>query len=102
MPSGPSNTGGVTIASAAYTDRFKKDLKKYKKKDPDLYRDIRQAVQDLLQNPRRGYLRFEKLQGHEGIFTVHVRGNVKISMDIDGDHATLRRVGHHDTIDSNP
>lgn len=102
MPNGPSHQGGRNVASVAYTKRFEKDLKKIKKKDSELYANVLQAIEDLLKDPRPGYLRFEKLQNPDGVYTVHVRGNVKISMEFDGDAATLRRVANHDTIDSSP
>lgn len=102
MPSGPSKFGGVKLGGVSYTSRFKRDLKKYEKRDPQLHEKILDAIRHMTADPRPGYLRFEKLQGAKDIYTVHVQGNVKISLDINGDHATLRRVAHHDDIDTSP
>ena len=61
-------------------------------------------LRDLLRNPMPPGLRFEKLQGYRNpsIYTIHVTGNYKASMEIDGDTATLRRVGTHNEIDRRP
>lgn len=44
------------------------------------------------------------LKGHASppIYTVHVTGNYKISMEIEGTEAFLRRVAPHDEIDRAP
>jgi hypothetical protein len=92
--------GGVVIKRWAKTRRFHKD---YDKLTIDLRNTVDQKLQDLCGNPRPPGLGFEKLQGHDGIiYTIHVTGNHKISMEIAGSDAMLRRVGTHDEIDRAP
>lgn len=96
-----TGAGGVVIASWRKLKRFHRDY-------DDLPREMRDKVDDRLQglikNPRPPGLAFEKLKGYSDpdIYSIHVTGNYKITMEIDGDHATLRRVGDHNKIDRAP
>jgi mRNA-degrading endonuclease RelE of RelBE toxin-antitoxin system len=94
-------TGGVVIARWAKTKRFHKD---YDKLTIDLRNQVDSKLQDLAKNPRPPGLRFEKLKGYDKppIYTVHVTGNYKMSMEVSGSDATLRRVGTHDEVDRAP
>lgn len=49
-------------------------------------------------------LRFEKLKGYSDpdVYSIHVSGNYKLSMEISGSRAILRRVATHDEIDRQP
>jgi plasmid maintenance system killer protein len=49
-------------------------------------------------------LRFEKLSGYSNpdIYTIHVNGNYKVSLEVTGGNALLRRVAPHDEIDRAP
>jgi mRNA-degrading endonuclease RelE of RelBE toxin-antitoxin system len=93
--------GGVAIARWAKTKRFHKD---YDKLTIDLRDLVDSKLQDLSKSPRPPGLRFEKLKGYDDppIYTAHVTGNYKMSMEINGAVATLRRVGSHDEIDRAP
>lgn len=93
--------GGVVVRSFSLTIRFKKD---YRKLDPQLQQRVDSKLEDLCKDPRPAGLVFEKLKGYDNpcIYTIHVTGNYKLSMQIDGDTATLRRVGNHDEIDRAP
>jgi len=95
--------GGVSITTTNPTERFEKD---YRKLDPDLQNEVDECLKDLLKNPMPNSLKFEKLSGHKNpnIYTVHVTGNNshKISMEVDGDVATLRRVRKHKPMDRAP
>lgn len=104
-PGRPGHFGGRPIARIETTKRFDKDLAKCRKKKPELFNAACEALKDLKKDPQPGYLRFEKLKGHEGIYTVHVTGEFKISMEFDESDAQkvlLRRLAHHDKIDSTP
>jgi len=94
-------SGGVTIKRWAKSKRFHKD---YDKLTTDLRDQVDQKLQDLCKDPRPAGLRFEKLQGYSDpdIYTIHVTGNYKVSMDICSSDARLRRVGTHDEIDRAP
>ena|SRR5436190_15717607 len=94
-------TGGVVVRRWAKSDRFHKD---YQKLPVELRDTVDQKLQDLTQNPRPPGLRFEKLKGYADpdIYTIHVTGNYKASLEIGGDRAWLRRVGTHDDIDRAP
>lgn len=93
--------GGVVLASIDYTARFKKDWKKLPTALQDLSKD---KLCDLMKNPMPAGLRFEKLKGYRNpsIYTIHVTGNYKISLEIVRDKAVLRRIACHDDIDRTP
>lgn len=94
-------SGGATIHTWRKSKRFHKDYDKL----PLELRDLVDAkLQDLARTPRPPGLRFEKLKGHSNpdIYTVHVTGNHKVSMEIVGDNAFLRRVADHNEIDRAP
>lgn len=93
--------GGVVITSVDYTKRFKKDFSK-------LDRDLQDAASDKIKclqaDPRPPGLVFEKLKGYSqpSLYTIHVTGNYKISMEIIGSQAILRRIACHNEIDRHP
>lgn len=89
--------GGVKIGRWSKSKRFHKEY--------DELRDIVDSkLQDLTNSPMPPGLRFEKLKGYGDpeIYSVHVTGNYKITMEILSSHATLRRVATHDEIDRQP
>lgn len=90
--------GGVVITRLMKTRRFERDYLRLGDRRVD------RVLEALMQNPMPPGLRFEKLKGHHSpdIYTVHVTGNYKISMSIEGATATLRRLGTHDDIDRAP
>jgi len=93
--------GGVVIVGLQYLKTFKKDFSKL---TPDYQNLVESKLKDILKNPRPSGLKFEKLKGYKNpdIYTIHVTGNYKISFAINGDEATLRRVGNHNYIDRTP
>ena len=64
------------------------------------------AIADLLDDPIPGRLGFKKLGGYKKptLYTITIGGNhaYKLSMEIVGDVAVLRRVGTHKEIDREP
>lgn len=64
------------------------------------------AIVDLLRDPIPGRLGFKKLTDYRNpnIFTITIGGNhaYKLSLEIQGDVAVLRRVGTHKQIDDHP
>jgi hypothetical protein len=93
--------GGVVIKRWSKSKRFHKDYDKLSLQLRDL---VDQKLQDLAQDPRPPGLKLEKLKGHSNpdIYTIHITGNHKASMEIDGSNASLRRVATHDEIDRAP
>lgn len=93
--------GGLKITAYDFSNRFKRDFKKL---DPALKNRLKDKLEDLLKNPMPPGLGFEKLKGYSDpdIYTIHVTGNYKISMEIVGTLAKLRRVSPHDDIDRLP
>lgn len=91
--------GGVVIKRWAKYRRFHKDYEKLTIELRDL---VDQKLQDLCAEPMPPGLRFEKLKGHDNVYTIHITGNYKASMDICGSDASLRRVASHDEIDRAP
>ena len=90
--------GGVVITRLSKTRRFERDYARLGDARVD------KTLAALMQNPMPPGVRFEKLKGRANpdIYTVHVTGNYKISMSIDGSTATLRRLGTHDEVDRAP
>ncbi|MDR2219758.1 MAG: type II toxin-antitoxin system RelE/ParE family toxin [Methylobacillus sp.] len=96
-----TGAGGVKIATWRKGRRFHRDYDKLDIGTRDL---TDEALQQLTKEPRPPGLRFEKLKGHSNpdIYTIHVTGNYKVSMEIDSSCAFLRRVANHDEIDRQP
>lgn len=94
-------SGGVVIRAISYTTRFKRDRKK-------LAHEYRQTLDGklaaLLENPMPSGLCFEKLKGisNPAVYSIHVTGNYKVTFELQGDTAVLRRVACHDEIDRAP
>ena len=86
------NAGGIKITSITYSDRFSRDFKKLSPQYKDLFKS---KIKRLYEQPLPSGLRFEKLKGYSNpiIYTIHLEGNYKVSMTIDGSTALLRRVG---------
>jgi hypothetical protein len=67
---------------------------------------FKEAYRLLLQDPQPKKLRLEKLSGYKkpGIYTIHVTANHshKLSFELVGDVAELRRIGTHKEIDRTP
>ena len=95
--------GGVKITEISYTEKFKQDFKKL---EPDLQDKVKEAIKQLSSYPFPRSLRFEKLKGikNPSVFTIHVTSNHshKLSFELCGSSAILRRIGTHKLIDRNP
>lgn len=93
--------GGVIIKRWSKTKRFHKD---YDRLTLELRDTVDAKLQDLAKSPRPPGLAFEKLKGYSNpsIYSVHITGNYKMTMEISGSEALLRRVGNHDDIDRAP
>lgn len=65
---------------------------------------VDEKLQDLTKSPFPSGLKFEKLKGYSNpdIYSIHVTGNYKITMEIMGGNAWLRRIAPHDDIDRAP
>jgi mRNA-degrading endonuclease RelE of RelBE toxin-antitoxin system len=83
--------------------RFGRELKSL---SLDLQKQAKTALELLKANPYSGRLRLEKLSGYKNpnIYTVHVTANHshKISFEIEGTNAILRRIATHKEIDRTP
>lgn len=93
--------GGVVLRFLVPTERFRRD---YRKLDAQMQARVDDKLRDLLKNPRPSGLAFEKLKGYTrpDVYTIHITGNYKLSLHIEGDTAVLRRVACHDDIDRLP
>ncbi len=98
-----TNHGVNLIERIEFTDPFKKQ---YKKLPPDILVMVDEALLDLVKTPIPKRLRFEKLTccRKPNIYTIHVTQNhsYKISFEIEGGIAKLRRVATHKEIDRKP
>jgi hypothetical protein len=83
--------------------KFDREMKGLK---PDVLEAAKDAILDLFKDPIPSVRRLHSLSGHKNpkIFTIDVFSNksYKISLEIDGELATLRRVATHKEIDANP
>lgn len=93
--------GGVVIRTITFKDKFKRDRKKLPE---DLKARLDNKLRDLMKNPRPPGLRFEKLKSYHrpDVYTFHVTGEWKVSLEISGDSANLRRIARHIVIDRDP
>jgi mRNA-degrading endonuclease YafQ of YafQ-DinJ toxin-antitoxin module len=86
-----------------FKDKFKSQ---YKKLQPVLKEAADRTIKDLLKAPLPSTLRFHSLGGYNNprLFTVDVTPNKshKISFEIEGETAILRRIGTHKEIDRAP
>lgn len=82
---------------------FKKD---YERLSDEIKRFVDLSLEGLLCNPQPGRLRLEKLQGNykPPVYTIHVTPNHshKISFEIKGTVAVMRKIGTHKEIDRCP
>lgn len=73
---------------------------------PDILQAAMEAIRDLLKAPIPATRRLHALRGYRNpkIYTIDVLSNhsYKISLEIDGDVANLRRIDTHKMIDSTP
>ena len=94
-------SGGVVITGWKASRRYARD---YRKLPPALQARIDGKLEDLQENPRPPGLGFEKLSGYSkpDVYTIHITGNYKLSFELEGSVAFLRRVATHDEIDRAP
>lgn len=89
------------IKTIERTTAFKRDFKRL---DPQLQKQVGDAIADLLADPVPANRRFHAIDhGRPKVYSIDVTGNKshKISLEINGTHCTLRRVGTHRDIDRN-
>lgn len=96
-----TGAGGVVIEKIAFSDKFKKQFQKL---SPEIKELVPKKLEDLKKQLRPAGLKFEKLKGYHrpDIYTIHITGNYKISLEIVGTEARLRCIANHDTIDRSP
>lgn len=96
-----TGAGGVRITSWRKSKRFHRD---YDKLDIEMRDLVDEKLQDLTKPALPSGLKFEKLKGYSSpdIYTIHINGNYKASMEINSGDAFLRRVANHDEIDRAP
>lgn len=94
-------SGGVIITGWQASRRYARD---YRKLSRELQSRVDSKLDDLQKNPRPPGLGFEKLSGYSSpdVYTVHITGNYKLSFELNGQTAFLRRVAPHDEIDRAP
>jgi plasmid maintenance system killer protein len=93
--------GGVVLTEWEASRRYGRDFRKL---TPEMQERAIARLEDLKADPRPPGLRFEKLKGYScpDIYTIHVTMNYKISFEVEGQKAWLRRIGPHDEIDRAP
>lgn len=95
--------GRVQITSLKFNPRFAKDLKGL---PVEIQKEVHAALADLQREVIPSKRRLHQLENYKDpkIHTIDVLSNhsYKISLEIDGATATLRRVATHKTIDRTP
>lgn len=96
-----TGAGGVIITSWRKTKRFHKD---YDRLPLDLRDRVDLKLQDLTRPLRPAGMVFEKLKGYTSpdVYSFHVTGNYKVTLEIADGCALLRRVADHDEINRAP
>lgn len=93
----------VRIETINRCKRFDSD---YKKLSSDLQQAVLEVLKRLYEYPLPSKIRFEKLNGYRNpfVYTIHVTSNHshKISLEMKGSTAILRRIGTHKEIDRTP
>ncbi len=78
----------------------------YRKLPEEIQDVVDSALENLLLHPQPKKLRLEKLQGNNKppIYTIHVTPNHshKLSFELRGDVAVMRKIGTHKEIDRSP
>lgn len=95
-------SGGLVIRGFDRKATFDKTLKRH----PELHEQVKEALNALKQDPRPKWIRFEKLSQYRNpaIYSIHVTKNHshKITFEVEGDIAILRKLATHKEIDRNP
>lgn len=93
----------MPIKSFNIKSRFKKE---YGNLDPGLQQSVNEAIADLMKETIPAWRRFHSLSGYRNprLYTIDVTPNkaYKISLEMDGEVATLRRIASHGEIDRAP
>lgn len=78
----------------------------YHRLPDEIKKCVDSVLEDLLCNPQPKRLRLEKLQGNNKppVYTIHVTPNHshKLSFELRGDVAVMRKIGTHKDIDRSP
>ena len=90
----------LSIKTITRSTRFDRELKALQ---PDLLREAKDAITDLFKDPIPVSRRLHSLSGYKNpkVFTIDVLSNhsYKISLEINGEHAHLRRIATHKELD---
>jgi mRNA-degrading endonuclease YafQ of YafQ-DinJ toxin-antitoxin module len=88
------------ITTITRNEKFESDFKSL---PPEIQKEAKNAIRDLLKHPIPVSRRMHALHGYRNpkVFTIDVTSNhaYKISLEIDGQKANLRRIGTHKVID---
>jgi mRNA-degrading endonuclease RelE of RelBE toxin-antitoxin system len=91
------------IIKITRNEKFEKDLKSL---PPDILLAVKDAIRDLFRYPIPTSRRLHALQGYKNpkVYTIDVTANhaYKISLEINGQTANLRRISTHKVIDRAP
>lgn len=87
-------------------DRYPSFRKGMAKLPIEIREQAKEALKKLLTTPQPKSIRFEKLSGYKrpDIYTIHATANHshKISFELDGSCAVMRRIDTHKRIDRSP
>ncbi|MBA2593420.1 MAG: hypothetical protein M3495_14605 [Pseudomonadota bacterium] len=80
--------GALRITEVSFKNRFRRDLRKL---PPEIRERLMERLKALYQDPIPAGLRFEKLKGYArpDIYTFHIDGNYKASIEIHGGQRSI-------------
>lgn len=73
-------------------------IRLYRKLPGPIKKKTRQVLRLLQEDPRHTSLGHKKMAGQESIYEVRVSRNYRITYQLDGDIAILRKIGTHDLL----
>lgn len=92
----------ITIETWSPLETFETD---YKKLPENIQTEVQDSLKKLLENPNSTKLRLKPVTGSKKpkVYAIHITANhsYKLTFEMDGTTAVLRRVGTHKKIDNN-
>lgn len=73
-------------------------IRLYRKLPDPVKKKTRQVLRLLQENPQHNSLGHKKMAAQESIYEIRVSRNYRITYQLDGDIAILRKIGTHDLL----
>jgi len=83
--------------TAVFSDRFKKDLRKLLRQNPQLKSKVYKQIERLIENPAHKSLRTHKLTGSES-WSLSITMSIRLIFAIRNEKVLCTRIGRHDEV----